>query len=230
MFHSEQYCSCMGVCLWFVSSSQDLAAPLAISSQLQLVNSEVRRAPIYFKATRISVWHLYIYGTARKCRRKFLRAFRVESVPRRQTFHKFGNKLRITGLLIDKKQKHKPLVLTEGKQDDMGARLEHTARKSLERLAQETGVSKSSARTATQLLKLSLAAARPGKEDSFLQLVSTVCRRRWDLSAIGILFWWSVVSVARVHKYVPVAVKRRPRTSQRNWYVGFWDFIHRPGF
>jgi hypothetical protein len=35
-----------------------------------------------------------------------------------------------------------------------GARLEHTPRKSLKRLAQETGVSKFSARTATQLLKL----------------------------------------------------------------------------
>jgi hypothetical protein len=35
----------------------------------------------------------------------------------------------------------------------MGARLEHTPRKSKKRLAQETGVSKSSARRATQLLK-----------------------------------------------------------------------------
>jgi hypothetical protein len=63
------------------------------------------------------------------------------------------NKLRTTGLLIDKKTKYKCLVLTE-KLDDIGARLEHTPRKSLKRLAQETGVSKSNARTATQLLKL----------------------------------------------------------------------------
>jgi DeoR/GlpR family transcriptional regulator of sugar metabolism len=39
-------------------------------------------------------------------------------------------------------------VLTEEKLDDIGARLEHTPRKSLKRLAQETGVSKSSARRA----------------------------------------------------------------------------------
>jgi hypothetical protein len=45
-------------------------------------------------------------------------------------------------------------VLTEEKLDDIEARFEHTPRKSLKRLAQETGVSKSSARTATQLLKL----------------------------------------------------------------------------
>jgi hypothetical protein len=42
-------------------------------------------------------------------------------------------------------------VLTEEKLDDIGARFEHPPRKSLKRLAQETGVSKSSARTATQL-------------------------------------------------------------------------------
>jgi hypothetical protein len=86
------------------------------------------------------------------------------------------------GLLIDKKQKHKFQVHTE-KVDEIGARLEYTSRKSLEHLAQETGVSKSSARMATQLLKL-----RPYKttiihttcilaiqqQGSFLQLVSAV--------------------------------------------------------
>jgi hypothetical protein len=45
-------------------------------------------------------------------------------------------------------------VFTEEKLDDAGARLEHTPRKSLEHLAEETGVSKSSTRTATQLTKL----------------------------------------------------------------------------
>jgi hypothetical protein len=44
-------------------------------------------------------------------------------------------------------------VLTEQKLDDIGARLEHTPGKSLKRLTQETGVSKSTVRTATQLLK-----------------------------------------------------------------------------
>jgi hypothetical protein len=58
------------------------------------------------------------------------------------------------GLLIGKKQKYKCQVLTEEKLDDTGARLERTPRKSLKRLAQETGMSKSSARMATQLLKL----------------------------------------------------------------------------
>jgi hypothetical protein len=66
------------------------------------------------------------------------------------------NKLRKTGLLIDKKTKHKRGVLTEEKLGDIGARFARTPRKSLKRLAQETKVPKSSARTPTQLLKLSL--------------------------------------------------------------------------
>jgi hypothetical protein len=64
------------------------------------------------------------------------------------------NKLRTTRVLIDKKQEHKRQVLTEEKLDDVGARLENTLRESLKRLAQETGVPKSSASTATQYLKL----------------------------------------------------------------------------
>jgi hypothetical protein len=66
------------------------------------------------------------------------------------------NKLRTTGLLIDKKTKHKHLVLIEEKLYDKGARLEHTPRKPLKHLAQETAVSKSSARVATQLPQLRL--------------------------------------------------------------------------
>jgi hypothetical protein len=43
-------------------------------------------------------------------------------------------------------------MLTEEKLDAIGARLEHAPIKSLKCLAQENGVSKSSARTATQFL------------------------------------------------------------------------------
>jgi hypothetical protein len=47
-------------------------------------------------------------------------------------------------------------VLAEEKLDDIEARFKHTPRKSLKLLAQDTGVSKSNARRATQLLKLTL--------------------------------------------------------------------------
>jgi hypothetical protein len=45
-------------------------------------------------------------------------------------------------------------MVTEEMLVDIGATLEHTHRKSLKYLAQETGVSKFSARMATRLLKL----------------------------------------------------------------------------
>jgi hypothetical protein len=58
------------------------------------------------------------------------------------------------GLLIDKKEKHKCQVLNEEKLNDTGTLLAQTPRKSLKCLAQEPGVSESSAWRATQLLKL----------------------------------------------------------------------------
>jgi hypothetical protein len=70
------------------------------------------------------------------------------------------NKLRLTGLSIEEKQKRKGQVLSVEKLKEIGARFEYTPRKSLKHLAQEIGVSKSSARTATQLLKL-----RPHKKN-----------------------------------------------------------------
>jgi RNA polymerase-binding transcription factor DksA len=53
------------------------------------------------------------YRSAGKCRRKFRRNFHDERVRSRQTIHNSVNKLRTTGLLIDKKTKHKRRVLTE---------------------------------------------------------------------------------------------------------------------
>jgi hypothetical protein len=101
----------------------------------------------YTLEQRVFLYDNYVkYGSARKCRRKF----RDETVPSRQTIHNLVNTLRTTGLLIDK---HNRRVLTENL-DGTGARIKYTFRKSLKCLAQETGVLKSSARTAIQLLKL----------------------------------------------------------------------------
>jgi transposase len=109
----------------------------------------------YTLEQRVFLHDTYVkYGSAGKCRRKFRSKFRDERVPSRQTVYNLVNKLTTTGLLIDKKAKHTRRVLTEEKLDDIGARLERTPRKSLKRLAQKTGVSKSCARTAIQLLKL----------------------------------------------------------------------------
>jgi transposase len=96
----------------------------------------------YTLGQRVVLYDTYVkYGSAGKCRRKFRRTFRNERVPSKQSIHNFVNKHKTTGLLIDKKTKHKRRVLAEEKLDDIGVRLEHTPRKSLKRLAQGTGVS-----------------------------------------------------------------------------------------
>jgi hypothetical protein len=101
---------------------------------------------------RVFLHDTYVnYRSAGKCRRKCRRKFRDKRFTSRKTSHNL-NVLRM-GFVNDKKQKHKIRALTVVKLNDVGARLEHTPTKSLKRLAQETGVSKSSARTSTQLLK-----------------------------------------------------------------------------
>jgi hypothetical protein len=122
------------------------------------------------------------YGSARKCHQKFWHKFHFERVPSRQTVHNLVN-LRTTGLLIEECR-----VLTEEKSNDTGARFEYTPRKSLKLLAQETGVSKCSSGTATQLLKLRphkttviharLGSARSSKQGSFLCFYSLLSKVR----------------------------------------------------
>jgi hypothetical protein len=156
MFHSEQCGSCVGVCLWFVSSLQQFSAPLAILFYIFIVSEQcctswcsIFYSNMYYCMT--SVCNMDILESVGK---KFWHEFRDERVPSKQTIHNLVDILRTTRLLLDKKQKHKCRVLTEEKLDDTGAKLEHTPRKLLKRLAQDTGVSKSSARMAIQLLML----------------------------------------------------------------------------
>jgi hypothetical protein len=71
--------------------------------------------------------------------------FPGEPVPSRQNIHYLVNKLKITGLLLDKKPDRKQTVLTEETLDNNGARLETSPRKFLKELAWETGVLRTSA-------------------------------------------------------------------------------------
>jgi hypothetical protein len=103
----------------------------------------------YTLQQRVFLYDTYVrYGSAGKCRRKF----RDERVPSSQTIHNLASKLRTKGLLIDEKQKRNRWGLPE-KLDAIGATIERTPRKSLKCLGQKNGVSESSARRATQLLK-----------------------------------------------------------------------------
>jgi hypothetical protein len=122
--------------------------PWAICPQLT-GSSVARHGSPYFRGTCISVWHIK-YRYAVNCPRKF----RDERTPSWQTIYNFVSKLRTTGLWIDTKPTPKRRLLSVETLEDIGARLEHTPRKSVKRLTEDTGVSKSSARMATWLLKL----------------------------------------------------------------------------
>jgi hypothetical protein len=90
----------------------------------------------YTSEQHVFLYDTYVkYGSARKCQQNFQCKF-CDGIPSRPTIHNLANKLRTTGLLIDKEQKHKCRVLTEEKLGDIGARLVHTPRKSVKCLAQ----------------------------------------------------------------------------------------------
>jgi hypothetical protein len=93
----------------------------------------------------------------------------------------------------------------------MWSRLEQTPRKSLKRPARDTGVSKSSARRAKQLMKLgpyeTPCEAISSEQGSLLQLASAVCRRRY----------WSSQNPHLTHEvpHYPVKVCVRGAVSAR---------------
>jgi transposase len=139
----------------------------------------------YTSEQRVFLYDTYVkYGSSGKRRRKFQRKFHDGRVPSKQTIHTLVNKHRTTGLLIDRGKKRKRRVLTE-KLDIIWARLEHIPRKPLKRLAQETGVSESSARSSTQLLKFRV----------YITTVIQDLQQRDPASRVHYCSWflWSVV-------------------------------------
>jgi hypothetical protein len=83
-----------------VRNKQQLLAPFAICSHLQLVSSVFCHGVVYFCMTPTGNTDLL------ESRQKFQCKFCDEKVLSTQTIHNLVNKLRIMELLIDKKQKH----------------------------------------------------------------------------------------------------------------------------
>ncbi|XP_069683792.1 probable ATP-dependent RNA helicase DDX52 isoform X1 [Periplaneta americana] len=109
----------------------------------------------YTLEQRIFLYDTYVKcSSARQCQTNFHHKFPDVTIPSRTTVHNLVNKVRRTGSILNKKRVQERRVLTEEKLDEIGARLENTPQKSLKCLAQETGISKSSAAVATKLLKL----------------------------------------------------------------------------
>ena len=122
---------------------------------------------------------LYLYNTyirkLKSCavtRHKFREKFPERPVPAASTIRRLYKKFIRTGSVNDEKPKRKRRILTEEKLVDIAKRLAHAPQKTLKRLAQETGISRSSAGIATKLLKLKPCRI-PVDQDS------TVCYSEW---------------------------------------------------
>ena len=79
--------------------------------------------------------------SCREVTRLFRDRFPDIRAPHRYTFRKLVNRFRETGTVLDRKPQRTWHVLTEENLDEIGQTLEHSPRKFLSRLSQETGVS-----------------------------------------------------------------------------------------
>ena len=90
---------------------------------------------------------VYIHNTYMKSRkscsetrRKFPVKFPGRPVPNPSTIRRQAKRFKETGSVKNRKVNHQHHVLTEETLDEIGERLEHTSKKSLKRLSQETDV------------------------------------------------------------------------------------------
>ena len=69
------------------------------------------------------------YSSARRCRRKFQRQFAGVRILSSLTIHERVSTVKRTGSFLNKKRVQQRRVLTEGKLDEVSARLKHTPQK-----------------------------------------------------------------------------------------------------
>ena len=89
-----------------------------------------------------------------RVRTEYIQTFPGEVPPPRCTVHEIVKKFETTGSVANKKRNRKRTVLTEETLDEICVSLERTPTKSIPKLAQQVGISESSAHRATKLLKL----------------------------------------------------------------------------
>jgi hypothetical protein len=109
----------------------------------------------YTLEQRIFLYDSYV---KKKSYKSFTRRFRHRypgvRIPASSTILRLVKKVCSTGSFLDEKYTRQNAVLTEETLDEIGARLEHSPRKSLARLAQQAQVSKTTAWRATKNLHL----------------------------------------------------------------------------
>ena len=89
-----------------------------------------------------------------RVRTEYIQTFPSEVPPSRFTIHEIVKKFETTGSVANKKRNRKHTVLAEETLDEIDASLECTPTKSIPKLAQQVGMSESSAHRGTKLLKL----------------------------------------------------------------------------
>jgi hypothetical protein len=92
----------------------------------------------------------------KSCKRRFRHRYPGVCIPASSTILRLVKKVCSTGSFLDKKYTRQNAVLTKKTIDEIGARLEHSPRKSLARSAQQAQVSKTTAWRATENLHLQL--------------------------------------------------------------------------
>ena len=80
-----------------------------------------------------------------RVRTEYIQMFPGEVSPSRFTIHEIVKKFETIGSVANKKRNRKRTVLTEETLDEIGASLERTTTKSIPKLAQQVGISESSA-------------------------------------------------------------------------------------
>ena len=105
---------------------------------------------------RVFLFETYVKTeSCREVCRRFQDRFPGVTVPCRETVRCLVNKLRTTGSLNNAKtRKRKQKVLTEEKIDDINTSFTRSPNKSVRRVAQQVGISKTSVHRATKILKL----------------------------------------------------------------------------
>ena len=104
---------------------------------------------------RIFVCKCYFkWESPSRVRTEYIQTFPFEVPPSRFTIHEIVKKFITTGSVANKKWNRKCTVVTEETLDEIGASLERTPIKSIPKLAQQVGISESSAHRTTKLLKL----------------------------------------------------------------------------
>ncbi|KDR23996.1 hypothetical protein L798_07935 [Zootermopsis nevadensis] len=109
----------------------------------------------FSQAERVFIMEHYIKTNSyTECQQSFVRSFPESRVPHKSTICRIAYRFRETGSVSDKKRSGRPSSLSDENLNDVKQYSEWSPRKSLTRLAQQTGLSYGTTQRCTRRLKL----------------------------------------------------------------------------